>query len=167
MKKAPSWQLLIIPGALAVLSGAAISAQDKYTVQVPGGLSLSECRGYEDWPDVAVSHPEDKINVIVANPIMIEAYRAGIPGNGKPFPDGSKIVKIHWKPKQNAEAPFAVTVPNTLLGLGCMVKDSKRFADTADGDGLSLTMTRSLQRSRPIHRYRNTTPSAGSPAIHQ
>ena len=25
---------------------------------------------------------------------------------------------------------FAVTVPDTLLGLGCMVKDSKRFADS-------------------------------------
>jgi hypothetical protein len=86
MKKAPSWQLLIIPGALAVLSGAAISAQDKYTVQVPGGLSLSECRGYEDWPDVAVSHPEDKINVIVANPIMIEAYRAGHPWQRQALP---------------------------------------------------------------------------------
>jgi len=25
---------------------------------------------------------------------MIEAYKAGIPGNGKPFPDGSRIAKI-------------------------------------------------------------------------
>ena len=94
--------LLIIPGVLAVLSGAAISAQDKYTVQVPGGLSFSECRGYEDWPVIAVSHPGDKINVIVGNPAMIDAYQAGVPGNGKPFPDGSKIVKIHWNPKKSA-----------------------------------------------------------------
>jgi hypothetical protein len=94
MTRTPSWHLLIIPGVLAIVSGAAISAQDKYTVQVPGGLSLSECRGYEDWPAVAVSHPEDKINVIVANPTMIEAYRSGVSGNGKPFPDGSKTVKI-------------------------------------------------------------------------
>ena len=167
MTRTPSWQLLIIPGVLAVLSGAAISAQDKYTVQVPGGLSLSECRGYEDWPDVAVSHPEDKINVIVANPAMIDAYRAGVPDNGKPFPDGSKIVKIHWKPKQNGEAPFAVTVPDTLLGLGCMVKDSKGSRTAADGDGRSLTMTPRPPSSRPIHLYRETTPSADSPAIHQ
>ena len=32
MTKIPSWLLLIIPGVLAVLSGAVISAQDKYTV---------------------------------------------------------------------------------------------------------------------------------------
>ena len=148
MTKTISWLLLITSGAFIVLSGAAISAQDKYTVQVPGGLSLSECRGYQDWPAVAVSHPEDKINVIVANPTMIEAYRAGIPGNGKPFPDGSKTVKIHWKPKKSAEAPFAVVVPDTQLGLGCMVKDSKRFADTGgwrwalfDYDPVSATFT--------------------------
>jgi hypothetical protein len=28
---------------------------------------------------------DDAIAVILANPVMIEAYRSGIPGNGKPF----------------------------------------------------------------------------------
>jgi hypothetical protein len=77
----------------AVFAGIALATQDKYSVQVPGGLSLSECRGYEDWADVAASHPADKTNVIVANQMMIDAYRAGIPGNGKPFPAGAKAVK--------------------------------------------------------------------------
>jgi hypothetical protein len=79
MTKIPLRLLLIIPGVLAVVSGAAISVEDEYSVQVPGGLALSECRGYEDWPAVAVSDTKDKINVIVANPVMNEAYRAGIP----------------------------------------------------------------------------------------
>jgi Cytochrome P460 len=61
---------------------------------------------------------------------MIEAYRAGVPSNGKPFPDGSKIMKILWTPKQHADAPFAVKVPDTLPGIGCMVKDNARFPDT-------------------------------------
>ncbi len=131
--------VIAIVALLAVLGGMAL-AQDKSTVQVPNGLALSECRGYDDWPGVAVSHPnsmmgaseepDDVLNLIVANPAMIDAYRAGVPGNGKPFPDGSKIAKIAWKPKQNAEAPFAVKVPDTLAGVGCMVKDSSRFADT-------------------------------------
>ena len=30
---------------------------------------------------------------------MIKAFRAGIPGNGKPFPDGAKLAKIAWNPK--------------------------------------------------------------------
>ena len=125
--------VITIAALLAALGGMALAAQDKYTVQVPNGLALSECRGYEDWSAVAASQPEepeDKLNVIVANPAMIDAYRAGVPGNRKPFPKGSKIVKILWIPKQLAEAPFAVKVPDTLSGIGCMVKDSRRFPDT-------------------------------------
>ena len=109
MTRIPFWLMVILP-VVAVVGGTAISAQDKYTVQVPGGLALSECRGYEDWPAVAVSEAEGKINVIVANPVMIEAYRAGVPGNGKPFPDGAKTAKIHWKPKKSTEAPAPTTI---------------------------------------------------------
>jgi hypothetical protein len=131
--KSRSIPVITIAALLAALGGMALAAQDKYTVQVPNGLALSECRGYEDWPAVAASQPEepeDKLNVIVANRAMIDAYRAGIPGKGKPFPDGSKVVKILWVPKQLAEAPFAVKVPDILSGIGCMVKDSRRFPDT-------------------------------------
>jgi hypothetical protein len=113
MRKIPSWLTVIVGFVLAVLGGLALAAQDKYTVQVPGGLAFSEFRGYEDWPVVAVSHPEGKLNVIVANTAMIDAYLAGIPGNGQPFPDGAKMAKIAWKPKQSEEAPFAVSIPDT------------------------------------------------------
>lgn len=41
--------VITIAPLLAVLGGMALAAQDKYTVQVPKGLALSECRGYEDW----------------------------------------------------------------------------------------------------------------------
>jgi hypothetical protein len=122
--------VITIVALLAALGGMALAAQDKYTVQVPGGLAFSEFRGYEDWPVVAVSQPEGKLNLILANPVMIDAYRAGVPGNGKPFPDGSKMAKIAWKPKQSEEAPFAVGIPDTLMGVGFMVRDSQRFADT-------------------------------------
>jgi hypothetical protein len=82
-------------------AGVAISAQDKYTLKLPNGLSFSEFRGYENWQVVSVSQTAELLKVEVANPTMIEAYRSGIPGNGKPFPDGSKIAKIEWKPKKN------------------------------------------------------------------
>jgi hypothetical protein len=61
---------------------------------------------------------------------MIEAYQAGIPGNGKPFPDGSQMAKIHWKPTMNKYFPNT-TVPGALNDVDFMVKDSKRFADSA------------------------------------
>src|SRR3712207_8952923 len=72
-----------IAAVLAGLGGTAISSQDKYAVQVPNGLAFSEFRGYEDWQIVAVSQTEDRLKVIVANPAMIDAYRAGVPGNGR------------------------------------------------------------------------------------
>src|SRR5690348_9434635 len=125
MTRISSWLTVIIAVVLAVLGGRAISAQDKYTVQVPNGLAFSDFRGYEDWLTVDVSQTEDKLKMILANPVMIDAYRAGIPGNGKPFPDGSKLAKIEWKPKKNAEAPFSVNVPDTLAGIGFMEKDGK------------------------------------------
>jgi hypothetical protein len=118
---------------LAVLGGAAISAQDtgqaKYTVRVPNGLAFSEFRGYESWQTVAISHNEKVMAVILANPVMIKAYQSGIPGNGKPFPDGSKMAKIHWKPKMLEALPTA-TVPASLNDVDFMVKDSKKFADS-------------------------------------
>jgi hypothetical protein len=122
--------IAIISVTLAVLSGVAISAQDKYTLRVPNGLAFSEFKGYEDWQYVSMSQTEDRLKLIVANPEMIAAYKAGIPGNGKPFPDGSKIAKVQWKPKKSTEAPFSVNVPDTLADLFFMEKDSKRFPDS-------------------------------------
>jgi hypothetical protein len=129
MTRFPSWLMVMIAVVLAVLGGRAISAQDKYTVQVPNGLAFSDIRGYEDWQAVAVSQAS-VLAVILANPVAIDAYRAGVPGNGKPFPDGSKIVKIHWNPKKSAEAPAPTMMPDTLHDVGFMEKDSKRFPDT-------------------------------------
>jgi Cytochrome P460 len=115
---------------LAVLSGRAFSAQDKYTLRVPDGLTFSDFRGYENWQVVAVSQTEDLLKVMVANPTMIGAYRSGVPGNGKSFPDGSKIAKIEWKPKKNTESPFFVRVPDTLQDVFLIEKDTKKFPGT-------------------------------------
>jgi len=114
--------------ALAVAGGAAISAQDKYSLEVPGGLAFSEFRGYEDWAVVAVHHTEDLVKVVVGNPVAMEAYRAGIPDNGKPFPDGAKMAKIEWRPAKSTTAPYDIRVPGTIYDLDFMVKDSRRFA---------------------------------------
>jgi hypothetical protein len=114
---------------LAVLGGLIISAQDKYTVKVPGGLAFSEFRGYEAWQTIAFSRNEKVVAVILGNPVMIGAYQAGIPANGKPVPDGAKMAKIHWIPKQSQFFPDT-TVPGALLNVDFMVKDSKRFADS-------------------------------------
>ena len=118
---------------LAVSGGLALSsqnkpAQDKYTVKVPGGLAFSEFRGYEAWQLISVSTNAKVVASILGNPAMIEAYRAGIPANGKPVPDGAKMAKVHWAPKAN-EFFSEATVPGRLVNVDFMVKDSKRFAD--------------------------------------
>jgi hypothetical protein len=61
---------------------------------------------------------------------MIRAYEAGIPGNGKPFPDGSRTAKLQWKQKRSAEAPVPTQVPDTLKDAAFMAKDGKRFSDS-------------------------------------
>jgi Cytochrome P460 len=117
--------------ALAVLAtSAAISAQDKYSLKVPNGLAFAEFKGYEGWQTIAVSHNGGLLAVILGNPAMIDAFKAGIPGNGKPFPDGAKMAKIHWNPKTNEAYPGQPLVPSTLHDVDFMVKDSKRFADS-------------------------------------
>ena len=120
-----------IAAALAVLAaGAAISAQDKYSVSVPNGLAFSEFRGYEGWQTIAVSYNGGLLAVILGNAAMIDAFKAGVPGNGKPFPDGAKMAKIHWNPIKKEATPGQPLVPNTLHDIDFMVKDGKRFADS-------------------------------------
>jgi hypothetical protein len=124
---------LVIAGsaaALAVLGGTALYAQEKYALVSPGGLKFSDFKGYEDWSVVSSARQDDVLKVIVANPAMIAAYKAGIPGNGKPFPEGAKIAKLQWKPKKSTEAPFVVDVPDTFAQAFLMEKDSKRFPKT-------------------------------------
>jgi hypothetical protein len=114
---------------LAVLGGVALAQQDKYALQVPNGLAFSEFRGYEGWQVVSISHDGPLLAAILANPLMIDAYRAGVPGNGQPFPDGAKMAKVHWNPKTMETFPSA-TVPGTQHDVDFMVKDSRRFADS-------------------------------------
>jgi hypothetical protein len=138
MKHKKIFRTVLIAGTvLSGLVGIGLAAQqNKDTVKVPGGLALSEFKGYEDWQSVGPSKTDAAkvIRLIVANPVMIKAYREGVPGNGKPFPEGSKIAKIEWEPRQITDAPFSAstpdTVPGTLKALEFIEKDSKRFPDT-------------------------------------
>jgi hypothetical protein len=117
---------------LAVLGAAALFAkgqnEDKYSLISPSGIAFSDFRGYEDWADVSSARTTEILKVIVANPTMIKAYKAGVPVNGQPFPEGSMIAKLQWTQKKSTEAPFAVDVPNVFSQVFLMEKDSKRFA---------------------------------------
>ena len=81
----------IVATAVAVLSvlvATAVYALDKHSLKSPSGIAFSDFRGYEDWAVVSSARADEVLKVIVANPTMIKAYKAGVPGNGQPFPDG-------------------------------------------------------------------------------
>jgi hypothetical protein len=122
--------IAVATAVLAVLGAAAVYAQDKYTLISPGGIAFSDFRGYEDWAVASSARTDDVLKVIVANPTMINAYKAGVPSNGRIFPDGSMIAKLQWKPKKSTEAQFAVDVPDVFTQAFVMEKDSKRFPKT-------------------------------------
>jgi Cytochrome P460 len=129
MLRRPSSMVTIVLVVLATLGSIALAAQDRYTLKL-GELAFSDFRGYEDWKVVAVSQTETLMKVIVANDVMMDAYRQGLPADGKLFPEGSKIVKIEWSFKKNTVAPYFVMVPDTLKAVAVIEKDSKRFPDT-------------------------------------
>jgi len=123
--------LVMAVALLAALGVLALFAQtqdkDKYSLKSPSGIAFSDFRGYEDWADVSSSRTDERLKVIVANPTMITAFKAGIPVSGQPFPDGSMIVKLQWTQKKSTEAPFVVDVPDIFREVFVMEKDSKRF----------------------------------------
>jgi hypothetical protein len=116
--------------ALSLLVATTVYAQDKYSLKSPSGIAFSDFRGYEDWAAVSSARTDEVLKVIVGNQTMIKAFKAGVPGNGQPFPEGSMIVKLQWKPKKSTEAQFPVDVPDIFTQAFVMEKDSKRFPKT-------------------------------------
>jgi Cytochrome P460 len=123
---------------LTVLVGTGFSAHDKYSLKSPSGIAFSDFRGYEDWSTVSSARTDEVLKVIVANPTMIKTFKTGVPGNGQPFPEGSRIVKLQWKPKKSTEAQFAVDVPDIFTQAFVMEKDSKRFPKSNGGWGYAV-----------------------------
>ena len=136
MKRESIIKVATATAVLAVLN-TAVYAQEKYSLISPGGIAFSDFKGYEDWSVVSSARTDEVLKVIVGNPAMINAYKAGAPGNGQPFPEGSMIAKLQWKPKKSTEAPFAVDVPDVFQQAFVMEKDSKRFPTTG-GWGYAL-----------------------------
>jgi hypothetical protein len=124
--------------ALAVPLAKAVNVDDKFPLKSPSGIPFSDFMGYEDWAVVGPARTIEVLKIIVANSAMIKAYKAGTPDNGQPFPEGSKIVKIQWKPKKSTEAPFDVDVADVLAQVFVMEKDSKRFPKNGGGWGYAV-----------------------------
>jgi hypothetical protein len=141
MKHRQFTAVVIVAASVFVVSVVlAAQSQDRYTLTSANGIAFSEFRGYDAWQMIATSEPDDAsgcgtskvgcTKAILGNPTMIQAYRDGIPANGKAVPDGAAIAKIEWLKDRDHESPYEVTVPGTQTEMSFMLKDSKRFPDT-------------------------------------
>ncbi len=138
--KRQSARTLVVTSLVVACGVLAAQSQDRYTLKTANGIAFSEFRGYEGWQLIATSQPDDAggcgtsktgcTKAILGNPAMIEAYRAGIPANGKPVPDGATMAKIEWLKARDAKAPYGVTVSGAQTEVSFMVKDATRFPDT-------------------------------------
>jgi hypothetical protein len=126
--------ILSVIGIFVVLflwSNGLLMAQDKFELKAPNGISFSEIRGYEMWPIIAPSWRTDnnELRVILGNTSMINSYKAGIPGNGMPFSEGSIVVKIGWSERASPVFP-AAHEPENLKRVEFIIKDTKKFPAT-------------------------------------
>ena len=131
MNRSSKLTIAIAATVTAALGGTVAYAQDKYALKSPGGIAFADFKGYEDWAVISSARTGEVLKVIVGNPTIIKAFKEGVPGNGKPFPDGSKMAKLQWKPKKSTEAPFVVDVPDTFAQNFVMENDSKRFPSSS------------------------------------
>ena len=131
--------ILKVATAAAVVAalGTAVFAQEKYSLKTPSGIAFADFKGYEDWSVISSARTDEVLKVIVGNPAMIKAFKAGVPGNGQPFPEGSKIAKLQWSFKKSTDAPFVVDVPDVFTQAFVIEKDSKRFPQSG-GWGYAL-----------------------------
>ena len=120
----------VIAAATAFGVSLTLAAQDRFSVRVPNGLAFSEFKGYDAWQTIAPSQTGDGLKAILGNSVMMKAYGAGIPANGRSVPDGAMIAKLEWSKKSDEASPYAVSVPDTLKSASFMIKDAKRFAES-------------------------------------
>ena len=161
---------IVVIGAvvLALLGSRALSAQDKYTVKVPGGLAFSEFRGYEGWQVLATSQNDKLVAVILGNPVMIRRLPGRHSRQRQAFPqrrqDGEDPLEPGKEPILPGYDGAGHPARCRLHGEGQQeIRGQRRM-----GMGHVQIMTPPPIRSRPApwttSRRRRTMPSAGSRA---
>ena len=133
--------ILVITPVMSIVSMTLVAQTE--SPKSPNGIALSEFKSYEAWQMISTSvagadgcgtSTTGCMKAILGNPVMIKAYRDGIPENGKPVPDGAVMAKIEWLKGADPNSPYEVMVPGETTEVAFMLKDSKRFPDT-DGWG--------------------------------
>ena len=117
--------VVAVVAVVLFVAGITLAAQDRFALKTPNGIAFSEFKDYEAWQVIAPALPDDAggcglspapgcIKAIVGNPVMIEAYKAGIPANGRSVPDGAAMAKLEWQKGHPAASAYRVTVPGAF-----------------------------------------------------
>lgn len=131
MKKFILSAAVLTTALIAVAGGVALAQQDRSTLRIPDGLTFAEFKGYESWEAVTPTQNDARLKLIVANPIMIRAFKSGLPAKGQSFPDGSRIVKLEYSRTTDPASPAGpITRPGALQAVEFIVKDTRRFPNT-------------------------------------
>jgi hypothetical protein len=91
-------------------------------------------KAYRDWQLISVAQENGSLNdirAILGNRTAVEAYRRGT----RPFPDGSKIVRLAWRYQSSARNDAVFPTPQSFVAgaptnVQLSVKNSKRYPTT-------------------------------------
>jgi hypothetical protein len=134
---------IVVVSAFVVTVVVTAQSRDRFSLTSPNGIAFAEFKGYDSWQMIGTSVAgrdgcgSTKVGcmkAILANPVMVDAYRNGVPANGARVPDGAILAKVEWLESSDEQSPYEVAVPGAQTEVGFMIKDSKRFKDT-DGWG--------------------------------
>src|SRR5262249_52152278 len=116
--------IVLAPLVLAVVAALSLAAaQDKYTVEVPGGLAFSEFKGYEAWQAISISPNERVLATTLGNPAMIGLPGRVFPATARPSPTGPRRLRSIWTPRKNSSFRMQRC---RARNVDFMVRDSKR-----------------------------------------
>jgi hypothetical protein len=111
----------VLAAFLAVISAGYLWAEPNYTVEYPQGYrKWTHVLSYVIGPKSPAHEKNGGLHHFYANDKALEGYRTG------KFPDGSVLVDERNK----ADEKDGVTRAGDTLGIGVMVKDSRRYAET-------------------------------------
>jgi Cytochrome P460 len=132
---------MVTASAMLFVVGVTRAENDRFALKAPNGIAFSEFKGYEAWDVIGSAVADDAggcgsspepgcIKSIVGNPVMIGAFKAGIPANGQSVPDGAMMAKIEWYKARDTSLAYGAIVPGRFMEVAFMVKDSRRFPET-------------------------------------
>ena len=153
-KERKSKLTIAIATAVLALGATAICAQDhaqdKYSLKTSSGIAFSDFRGYEDWSVVSSARTDEVLKVIVANPTMIKAFKAGVRATVSLSRTAPRLQSCSGNRRRAQRPPSPWMCRTSLPRLSLWKRTARDFQRAADGDTRCSTTKPHRIFSRPI-----------------